>query len=98
MTPYKSVKSNHDFLHVSGVGSRIHAFHQIFNISINAEYYSSIEKKSSSAVHTTLEKSTSAMINKTSRNNKWIFTILCVGDTAGASALLLFVIRVLLYF
>ena len=43
---YKTVKTNHDFLHVSDVGSKISAFHQIFNISTNAEYYGSIEKKS----------------------------------------------------
>ena len=48
-------------------------FLQIFTISTNAEYYGSIEKKSFGTVHTTLEKSTSAMIKKTSRNNKLIF-------------------------
>ena len=83
---YKTVKTNHDFLHVSDVGSKISAFHQIFNISTNAEYYGSIEKKSVDTFHTTLEKSTCTMIRKTSRNNKWIFGILCVGDIAGASA------------
>ena len=86
---YKTIKSNHDLLHVSDVGSRIHAFRQTFNISTNEEYYSSLEKKSFGTVHTTLEKSTSAMIRKTSRNNKWIFGILCVGDIVGASASLL---------
>ena len=53
-------------LHVSDVGSRIHAFRQTFNISTNEEYYGSIGKKSFGTVHTILEKSTSAMI----RNNK----------------------------
>ena len=86
---YKTVKTNHDFLHVSDVGSKISAFHQIFNISTNAEYYGSIEKKSVDTFHTTLDKSTRTMIRKTSRNNKWIFGILCVGDIAGASASLL---------
>ena len=86
---YKTIKSSHDFLRVSDVGSRIHAFCQTFNISTNEEYYGSIEKKSFGTVHTTLEKSTSAMIRKTSRNNKWIFEILCVGDIVGASASLL---------
>ena len=42
---YKTIKSNHDLLHVSDVGSRIHAFHQTFNISTNEEYYGSLEKK-----------------------------------------------------
>ena len=70
---YKTVKSNHDFLHVSNVHSRIPAFHQIFTISTNAEYYGSIEKKSFGTVHTTLKKSTFGMIKKTSRNYKLIF-------------------------
>ena len=86
---YKTIQSNHDLLNVSDVGSRIHAFRQTFNISTNEEYYSSLEKKSFGTVHTTLEKLASAMIRKTSRNNKWIFGILCVGDIVGASASLL---------
>ena len=83
------VKSSNDFLHVLDVGSRIHAFHQTFNISTNEEYYGSTEKKSFGTVHAMLEKSINEMIRKTSRNNKWIFGILCVSDIAGASASLL---------
>ena len=88
---YKKVKTDNDFLQVHEIGKEIYVFGQTFKITIENEYYGTLQKDEieKTTVGTTLEKVTYTMYHSLSQSKQYVYGVLCIGDHHGSSASLL---------
>ena len=88
---YKNVKTNNDFLQVHEIGKEIYVFGQTLKITIENEYYGTLQKDEieKTTVGTTLEKATYTMYRSLSQSKQYVYGVLCIGDHHGSSASLL---------
>ena len=88
---YKKVKTDNDFLQVHEIGKEIYVFGQTSKITIENEYYGTLQKHEieKTTVGTTLEKVTYTMYCSLSQSKQYVYGVLCIGDHHGSSASLL---------
>ena len=82
---YKKVKTNNDFLQVHEIGKEIYVFGQTFQITIENDYYETLQKDEieKTTVGTTLEKVTYTMYHSLSQSKQYVYGVLCIGDHHG---------------
>ena len=88
---HKKVKTNNYILQVHEIGKEIYVFGQTFQITIENEYYGTLQKDEieKTTVGTTLEKVTYSMYCSLSQSKQYVDGVLCIGDHHGSSASLL---------
>ena len=96
---YKKGKTNNDFLQVHEIGKGIYVFGQTFEITIENEYYETLQNDEieKTTVGTTLEKATYTMYHSLSQSKQYVYGVLCIGDDHGSSASLLCLSKINIY-
>ena len=78
-------------MQVHETGKEIYGFGKTFQITIENEYYGTLQKDEieKATIRTTLEEVTYTMYDSLSQSKQYVYGVLCIGDHHGSSATLL---------